>query len=64
MLPFVYTPLYAREMFADNERKNFFSLCLSIFAFRMFHGAVDPATKEFGVAQFTALNTKSFPERL
>jgi len=30
----------------------------------MYKGGVDPATKEFGLAQFTALNTKSFPERL
>jgi len=51
-------------MFADNERKNFLSLAMSIFAFRMYHGAVDEATNEFGLAQFEALNTKSFPERL
>ena len=51
-------------MFAETEKKNFFSLCLSIFTFRLYKGGVDIATDEFGLAQFTALNTKSFPERL
>ena len=51
-------------MFAETEKKNFFSLCLSIFTFRLYKGGADKATDEFGLAQFTALNTKSFPERL
>ena len=37
-------------MFAEGDKKNFFSLCLSIFAFRMYKGGADPLTGEVSLA--------------
>ena len=66
MIPIIYTPYLIDQIFYDNERKNFYSFCVSIFAYRMFTGTSVPTPEIpiFTLASFTSLMTKSFPERL
>ncbi len=36
MLPYVYTPNLVKDLFADSPRKNFLSLAICIFSYRLY----------------------------
>jgi hypothetical protein len=67
MLPFSYSPLDVEYIFFGQEKKNFYSFCLHIYALRLFDAVkvdTNPKLPIFNLDSFTNLMTKAFPERL
>ena len=67
MLPYVYTPYMVDKIFKNAEKKNFYSLCLHVYAFRLYLSGLDvtnPKMPALTQANFAKLVTTAFPERL